>query len=175
MPPTYSLTSRVLHWLIAALMMLTLVLGIVGEDLTGDTRRTLYMLHGSLGMTLAILALARLINRLREGFAPPAGVQAPILDRIASAVHWVLLLLPFGMLVTGMMLFFASGQGITLFGLPVVAGTGVVNEARREFLLSLHGAGEMIFIAAFVLHVAGALKHHFLDRDDTLRRMTGKA
>ena len=175
MPPTYSLTSRVLHWLIAALMVLTLVLGIVGEDLTGDTRRNLYMLHGSLGMTLAILALARLINRLREGFAPPAGVQAPILDRIASAVHWVLLLLPFGMMVTGMMLFFASGQGITLFGLPVTSGTGVVNEPRRESLLSLHGIGELVFIAAFVLHVAGALKHHFLDRDDTLRRMTGKA
>lgn len=171
MNQTWSLHSRLLHWSIAVLMIATLILGIMGEELTGPARAAQYMIHGSLGMVLALLAAARLANRMKEGFLPPAGPQAPALDLLATGVHWVLLILPFFMLGTGVALTLSTGEALSLFGLELVAGSGAEDEAMRARLLALHGYGEMAFIIAFLTHVAGALKHHFLDQDSTLRRM----
>lgn len=75
------------------------------------------------------------------------------------------------MLGTGVALTLSTGEALSLFGLEMVAGSGAGDDAMRARLLALHGYGEMAFIIAFLAHVAGALKHHFLDQDSTLRRM----
>ncbi len=170
-PTRYSTAAITLHWLLAALLVLQLALGWRLEDLgQGAAAFAAFQLHKSIGITILLLSLARL--SLRIALTPPP----PLPDKprnllLAKSVHWLFYLVMIGGPLTGWIV--ASTARIKVptlvFGvlpwphLPLGRGWNEPAEA-------LHGALGWLLAGLVVLHVAGALRHHWL-REDLIGRM----
>lgn len=129
--------------------------------------------HRSVGILLAIVVVLRLIWRWLSPPPPPLPTHTRWEQRLAKMAHGLLYVLLFALIVSGYLMSTADGRGFSVFGwfeMPALVG-------RRPGLEDTAGdAHEWIawsLMALVALHVAGALKHHFIDRDATLRRMFG--
>ncbi len=168
----YSSIAKGLHWLIAIL-----VLGLVAVGLYMTSQRLspklieLYKLHKSTGLMVLALMVLRLLWRI--GHQPPVlPATIPAWQRIASGLtHGMLYLCLFVMPISGWLMNSATGTPMRWFGLFPVPSL----LARDAELLSLwknvHFYSAWLLIALIGLHVAAALKHHFIDRDRVLQRM----
>ena len=176
MPPVsvvrYSATAIVLHWLMAALVVAGFSLGWSMVDLPfSPTRLRWYSWHKWIGVTVLGLAALRLVWRLSH--APPSLPDTvPAWQRRAStATHWLLYGLMLSTPVAGWL--FSSAKGLPTVYLGLWQLPDLV--ARDDALAAVLKAGHMVLaygLAALVgLHVAAALKHHFIDRDAVLARM----
>lgn len=174
MTNTISRISRSLHWIIALAMIALWVMAQIMENL-GETPEALKLTltHGSIGMSVFLFGVIRLINRMREGFPEPLSVQPRSLEIIGRIVHWILLILPIAMPISGFLMFYSSGYPVSWFGIEITAGTGEPNKSLGAIGRNMHGLGGTLLMIAVVLHVGGALKHHFIDKDGTLKRMLG--
>ncbi|MEM1230346.1 MAG: YceI family protein [Pseudomonadota bacterium] len=176
-PPLYSTAARSLHWLIAALIVLQYVLAEFAEraELGGQLAAQLRFLanHKSIGMTVLMLALLRLAVRLR--WPPPPLLPAPTWQQaLATGAHGLLYLLLFTLPITGWLGSSAASYSVSWFGLFTWPDLLSADPALKDQLYQVHHwAGEALFVLALV-HVLAALKHHFLDRDQTLMRMMSR-
>jgi cytochrome b561 len=167
--------SIVNHWVTAALFIGTLALGLVLEELPkGAIKTELMGLHKSVGIAILALALVRLAWAwISPRPASPAAVSTTsttqkTVARLVQVMLWVGLL---GLPLSGWLVSVSGGHAVSFFGwfdLPMLMGR---NETLHGGMEELHEALANLLIAAIALHVAGALKHHFLDRDTTLTRM----
>lgn len=173
---TYDVMSRLNHWLLAVLMIGMLGFGLFLENAVppGPDRGALMGLHKSIGVLVLALGLWRVGWRLWQGFLPEVGPM-PIWQALAARVaHWVLLAGILVMPLSGLLGSFFGGRAVSVFGLfTVPAGPQI--EWIKDTAYGLHGTFAVVIIVTILAHVAVALKHHFLDRDITLRRMTGRA
>ena len=161
MPPArtgYSLAQIALHWIIAVLIIAQVVLhegmhGAFREAQGGaaatEAERLMGDLHVAGGIAVFLLALLRVALRLRRGAPPPPETEHPALRFAARAVHFafyaIILLMP----LTGALAWFG----------------GV------EASAAVHRAGMLAIFVLLLLHVAGALYHHFVLRTDVMRRI----
>lgn len=175
-PSRYGGVTIVLHWLVAIAIVGLFALGYWMVDLTyyHDWYKRAPDIHRSIGLLLFGVMLLRVVWRL----ANPAPKPLPEHSRVevlgAHAVHGLLYLLIFVAMVSGYLISTAGGDPISVFGwFDVPSVTGRVD--RMEDL-----AGEVHYWATWALvilaglHGAAALKHHMVDRDNTLRRMFGR-
>jgi cytochrome b561 len=177
----YSLVSIVLHWTIAGLILTQIPLGWRMSDLPfGPAKFELFQLHKSVGITILALSLVRLAWRLTHP-APPLPAHMARWEKVfARATHVgfyvVMIATPLG----GWVLVSASEFNVPtmvwgaiplphLPGFETMGATG--KRAIYERVEALHGALAWLAVGLLVLHVAGALKHHLLDRDTVLWRM----
>lgn len=175
----YGLVAMALHWLIAAAILAMAGLGLVMVELDpGAAKFRLYQLHKSVGITILALSLLRLAWRLANPVPPPPPGLRPWEKRLARVTHVGLYVLMVGLPVSGWMMVSASVWGIptVLYGvvplphLPVLAT--LTDKAPVEAALkTVHAVLALSMAALFAMHVAGALKHHLILKDDTLRRM----
>lgn len=170
-PARYSTTAIVLHWGIAALLLFQISLGWRLEDLPkGVAQFNGYQLHKSVGIAILLLSVLRVAVRfIKPRPAPVTGSAAAVL--LAKAVHALLYAVMIGGPLTGWIIVSTAKIRLQtmLFGvvpwpdLPVGAG-------MHEPAEGLHGLLGFVGFLLIVLHVAGALFHHF-KRDDILARM----
>ncbi|MDQ0315327.1 cytochrome b [Amorphus orientalis] len=174
--------ARALHWSIAAVILFQLGLGLYMTDFVSDTARqfSLFQLHKSWGFVVFCLAVLRVAWRLANRRSPRLPAETPRWQAIAShASHGLLYLLILVMPLSGWVMSAASptqdylGIENSVFGLfampdPWVPGVRSVAEAAE----AVHAWSAWIMIAILALHLAAALKHHFVDRDDILKRMS---
>ena len=133
-------------------------------------KKTIYPLHSGLGLVFLALVVWRSALRLRRGFPEPAG-RYPVWQRhMARTVHWLLLLGALAMPIAGIAHALGEGREITAFGL-FSFGRIAPDEALAEWAGAVHENAAFALIALIVLHLAGAFKHHWIDRDETLTRM----
>ncbi|GAA0654957.1 cytochrome b [Brevundimonas lenta] len=168
----YSAVSLTLHWVIAA-MVIGQVLLIMAHDATeGPASREFVNLHKSVGLTILVLTLARIGWRLANPAPPlPDHIKpwAKILARTTHVGFYVMLL---AMPLVGWAASSAAGRDILWFGLlqwPLLPIGGGRDMARD--LMDVHSLGAKVVYILIFLHVAGALKHQFVDRDNVLHRM----
>lgn len=171
--------SITLHWIIG----LTIIgLMVVGWYMDNFKAYDLYDWHKSIGILIFVFILIRVIWRLIQGFPEPVNVMDKLQTAVAKLVHWVLLLASLAFPISGMMMSGAGGHGLHVFGIellaenhdPVSGKTVPINETVAGFGSDVHGVLLWVVIVALILHIGGALKHHFLDKDRTLLRMLGK-
>lgn len=167
----YSKTAIVLHWVIALAIFATFPLGAYMSDLAlSPNRLKLFSWHKWLGVTIFMLAILRLLWRI--GHTPPAPEPMPRWQLVSSrVVHLSLYALILAIPLSGWLMSSAKGFQTVWFGvlpLPDLIGK---DKALGAWLTQVHRTLNFTLLALVILHVAGALKHHFIDRDSTLRRM----
>jgi cytochrome b561 len=173
-PARYGAAARAFHWGIALLVLLQFPLAIWMDNFVepfSETQFLLYNLHKTVGVTVLLLVVLRLGWRLISP-PPPLPAAMPRWERgAAHAGHAALYLLLFAQPIVGLLHGFASGFPTVLF----FAFTLPSPLAADKELTSLFGAAHFYlgwtFLAVVAVHVAAALRHHFLLKDEILSRM----
>jgi cytochrome b561 len=170
----YSAVSIVLHWTIAVLVFIQIWIGGWFEGLDDGPRKgEAFALHLSMGVTIVVLSLARLIWRLLHP-APPLPANYPKWTRIlARGTHVLLYVFLIGMPLSGWATASTSGNPLPdVWGAIPWPRLPVSGEAAHDLFETVHVDVLLKgFWVLIVLHIAGALKHQFIDRDGTLWRM----
>jgi cytochrome b561 len=170
-PGRYTLTAIALHWLLALAIVATFALGLYMTSLSfSPTRLKLFNWHKWAGVGILALSALRLLWRL--GHRPPADLPMPAWQRRAAHLaHGLLYGLFFAVPLAGWAYSSAAGFPIVWFGVLPLPDFVPVDRELAELLKTLHHGLAYGLAAVVVLHVAGALKHHFIDRDGLLLRM----
>ena len=169
-----------LHWLIAIAIIMLLVMGKVMMEIPrGDPAKfTIMQLHKSLGLTVLVLTLLRILWRLTHAVpALPAKMKA--WERLtANATHFIFYFMMVAIPLSGWAIASTSTSGVPtlwfgLFEVPNLPGLQGTPD-QHELHLQAEGTHELLgnlTILLLLLHIGAALKHHFWDRDDVLKRM----
>jgi len=168
----YSGPAIALHWLVAILIIANLALGLYTVDLPlSPAKLRNFSYHKWIGVTVFMLAAARLLWRL--GHEPPALPPAmPAWERrAANLTHILLYVLFFAAPLTGWLFSSAAGFQTVYLGIVPIPDLLSKDKALADALKLAHKSINYSLAAVVVLHAAAALKHHFIDRDDVLRRM----
>jgi cytochrome b561 len=178
----YGSVAMGLHWIIAALVLVNLCLGLYMADLPrSDTSRfMLFQLHKSFGLTVLTLSILRLGWRLMNPIPPlPRGLH-PVLRLGAHASHFLLYFLIIAIPLAGWAMVSSSSLGLPtpyfgLFAWPNISFLARLPPATKAANLDLfkdvHSWLAFGAIALVTIHVVAALYHQFIRRDDVLRRM----
>ena len=169
-PQPYHFALRLLHLLTGLLIGGSLVMGTFAlattPNILPDKLFGLRM-HMGAGVLIMLLMLVRLAVRLRTDHPPPATSGIAVADKVAPMVHWLLYVLVFVMIGSGIVMAVQTG-------LPaiVTSGVGVLPTSFGHLnARSVHATAAMLLAATIALHVAAALLHQFIRRDRLLSRM----
>ena len=167
----FTVLSRVLHWLMAVLILAMLFIGVAMVSSLSDYHR-LVSIHKPIGILILVLVALRLINRLINPAPPlPAGMPA-VLRFAAHASHWLLYALMFALPLIGWGMLSAGGYPIELVGsfhLPPILPH---SSALYAVLRPAHTVLAYLLFATFLVHLGAALAHAFLFRDGVFESMT---
>ena len=169
----YTKTAMLLHWLIALMIVSAFFLGLTMVDIPGFTPTKLkyFSWHKWLGVTVLALAAVRLL--WRQANRPPAPLVSipPWQHKVADGVHYLLYFLMFAGPISGYLYGSAAGVPVVylkLIPLPAIIGP---DPELKAILKTVHYVLVMTMAGVVVGHALAALKHHFIDRDITLKRM----
>ena len=168
----YTGTARMLHWLAAPLILAGFVLGLymTGLDITPDKLR-FYAWHKWVGITVFLLAAARLAWRAAHP-APPLPATMPAWQiRASGATHALLYVLMLAIPLSGWIYSSSTGVSVVYLGLVPLPDLVPKDREMAKALLLLHDSLNYLLAAAVTVHIAAALKHQFVDRDDVMARM----
>ncbi len=170
-PARYDAVARTLHWVMAAAIMALWVVGHMIDALPkGPVRSEVIGLHKAIGVVLLVLAVARLAWRLARP-QPPLPASMPAMERLmASAGHFALYSLMVLIPVDGVLMSQSGGREVSVFGLVLPSLVGK-NDALREIFKGGHEVLGWVLAAVLVGHVAAALRHRFILRDEVMDRM----
>lgn len=166
--------SIINHWLIAALFITLVPMGLYMEGMErGPDKWQLYDLHKSLGVIVLVYGFWRVSWRFIQGF--PEHVEGVLAweKKAAKISHYALLAAIVIMPVSGYIMSEAGGHAIEVFGLftmPAIPD----NESAAFIASGFHGTVGKLTILVFVIHFSAAMKHHFVNKDSTLKRMFGR-
>jgi cytochrome b561 len=168
----YGLVAILFHWLMALLVVLMLCLGLYMVTLPiGVTKLKLYGWHKQIGALILGLVFLRLFWRF-VNIVPIFPAHMPNWQRFAArSVHGLLYFFLFALPLTGWLLSSAAGLSVSFFGLFLLPDLISPDENLRHLLTTMHNCLAFTLIAVLFLHIAGALQHHFIDKDDILLRM----
>ena len=168
----YGAVAQAFHWLIAVLIFVMLGLGyyMVGLPL-GMRKLEVYGLHKSIGITVAGLAALRLLWRLFHPPPPlPSGMK-PWERRLAGVVHALLYALLLVQPLIGFLQSNAVNFPVVLWSVLPLPPLIAPDEPLGATLIGVHVVGGNLLAVLVILHVAAALRHQFVLKDDVLRRM----
>ncbi|WP_407333744.1 cytochrome b [Enterovibrio sp. 27052020O] len=169
----YGLTLRLIHWLSAVLVIGMFAAGLWMVDLTyySSWYKTAPHWHKSVGICIAALTVFRLIWRAVKG---TPNIEGSRFERTAAhAAHHTLYLLLFVIFASGYLISTSDGRPIDVFNWFAVPALGELFPDQSDIAGAIHYYAAFVLIGLAVLHAAAALKHHFIDKDDTLRKMIG--
>jgi cytochrome b561 len=177
----YTSVAVVLHWLLALGILSLLMIGLAMTQLsvTPLMQFSLYQLHKSVGITVLLLVVLRLIWRLLYRPPPMPDAMSRFEQRAAESTHLLFYILMLGLPLSGWALVSASIFNIptVLYGIipwpnmPILSNLS--NKAPVEITLkTVHIYGAWFLLAVVALHLGAVLRHQFILRDDVLRRMS---
>jgi cytochrome b561 len=173
----YTRTAVVLHWLIGVAVLAQITLGlwmITIPKVPIGVRAGWFNVHKSIGITLAVLILVRILWRLFHQ-APPLPATVPKWERIAAkANHLLLYACMIVMPVSGYLGSSFTKYPILYWGIKLPQW-GWDSPALKDLFSQVHFVTVIIFIALIALHIAAALKHALIDRDGIVQRMWFKS
>ncbi len=163
----------VLHGLMAVLMIATFAFGKYVHSLPlSPAKFQLMSYHKWAGMTVLALVLVRILLRLAKGAPALPGSMSPAARLVAHAGHLLLYVLMVAIPLSGWLMSSAYGIPVVMFGLWQLPDLIAANPELAPQLGQLHGLLNTVLLLAVLGHVAAALKHHFIDKDGLLSRMS---
>lgn len=169
----YGAVAKWLHWLVALGIVALVVLGLLQSDMdSGPQRTTIRELHGSIALLVLALMVVRLAWRWTQVTpAHPPGI--PGWQRASAAlVHGAIYIAVFVQLVSGALAVATGGKPLAFFGLFSIPLPVAEDRDNHELLEEVHEAGWKLLAALVTVHVLAALYHHFILKNDVLKRMT---
>ena len=168
----YTRTAIALHWLVALGLFGLLGLGIYMADLPlSPSKLKYYSWHKWAGVTVFLLVIVRLAWRIGHA-PPPLPSHMGVLERmVAHAGHHLLYVLMIVIPLTGWLMSSAKGFQTVWFGVLPLPDLLAKDEALGNLLQATHKYLNYTMLAVVIGHVAAALKHRFIDRDEVLQRM----
>jgi cytochrome b561 len=172
-PERYGAVSLALHWLTAILVVAAWLLGTFDDVLPkGPARDAGLFAHITIGLAMLALLAIRLPWRLVDPPPAPESSTAGLwAQRVAHLTHWMLYALLAGVIIAGIVLQFARGRSLPLFGLAEIASPWPADRAFARSVKEVHEVLANALLVLAILHAAAALFHHWILRDRTLVRM----
>ncbi|MEO8298833.1 MAG: cytochrome b/b6 domain-containing protein [Burkholderiales bacterium] len=179
-PEKYSAAMRITHWLRALVVLGALGVGLVMVNLLPDEMplkfETLYPNHKQFGLLALLLTLLQLVLRATSRVPAPSTALAPWEHRLSLITHRALLVLLILVPLMGysMSSTFTQSDGVPFFFFGMVPELLPKNDAWFEVFQMVHRWLAYTLLGLLLLHIGGALKHRFIDRQpgaDVLRRM----
>jgi len=168
----YGATAKWLHWLIGIVVIIMLIFGQGLEAMPLDDRQQLIMGHSGLGTLVLLLMVVRLSWRLSHEPPGPTSTMGAWQTRLSKWMHWglyaLLLLQPIFGILQAMHI---TDYEIVAFGLIDYSGMVADNADRARLFHVLHGLNASIISVLVIGHVLAGLYHHFVQKDDVLRRI----
>ncbi len=170
-PESYDSVARILHWVMAGVILALWVVGHMIDVLPkGPLRVEVVGLHKEIGVIILILAVGRLAWRIIRP-QPLLPSSLPAYERwLAKLGHVALYIMMLAIPADGILMSQSAGRAVSLFGfaLPILVDK---NDALRETLKAGHEVLGWVLALALAGHVIAALRHHFILKDDVMRRM----
>lgn len=171
----YGSVAILLHWLMAFLMIGLVALGLYMvrlPDVGFDTKKiTLILLHKEFGLLVLLLLAVRLAWRITQ-ILPRLVAHLPDWQKVAARfVHLCFYALMFALPVSGWLMSSAAGIPVSFFGLFLLPDFLPHDEYLFQRLIDIHRWFAYGLILLIFVHVGAALRHHFLFKDDTVRKM----
>ncbi len=173
----FGLPARVLHWLMAVMILAMLFIGVGMVASVSERHAWLLRIHKPLGVAILLLAVLRLAVRLRLRHPPPPlPADLPALQKLAAhAAHWLLYALMIAMPLVGWAMLSAGGYPVMLsdsLRLPAIFPTSATAFA---ILRHLHTGLALLLFLTFLAHLGAALYHGLIRRDGVLASMVGRS
>lgn len=170
-PTTYDPVAKSFHWLMAVLIIALWCVGISLDELPkGDLRSQIIGLHKAFGVVVLALAVLRLAWRATHA-APALPATMPGWEQLAAKLgHLVLYGLMLAFPVSGILMSQSGGRDVNVFGL-ILPTLLEKNEEMKHLFGEAHETLGLILAIVLVVHVAAAIRHHVVLKDDVLRRM----
>ena len=168
----YTGMAKTLHWLIALLLTGLLALGFYMHDLPLSPQKLqLYSWHKWAGVSTFLVVMVRLAWRITH--QPPAlpWRMSRVQQLAAHAGHLGLYVLMMVIPLSGWLMSSAKGYQTVWFGILPIPDLLAKNKELGDLLAVVHSSLNWILVAMVLIHIAAALKHHFIDKDDILHRM----
>jgi cytochrome b561 len=170
--PSYHGLAKTLHWLMALLIIGLIPLGLYMQDLPLSPQKLqLYSWHKWAGVTVFVLLWVRVAARLAWPPPPLPWQMSRWQQQAAHAGHLALYLLMLAIPLSGWLMSSAKGVQTVWFGILPIPDLIAKDKALGAQLAELHALLNWTLMAVLAAHVAAALKHHWIDRDDVLTRM----
>lgn len=167
----YGLISITLHWLVAAAVTGLFVVGLWMVELgyLHPWYQRAPDIHRSVGVILFAMMLAHAAWRYTN--PRPAAIGSVTQRKAAAWMHRLIYILMYLLVLSGYLISTADGRGIDVFGLFSVPASISGLQSQADIAGEVHELLAFALIALTILHALAALKHHFVDRDQTLKRM----
>lgn len=165
----YGAVAITIHWLAVALIVALLISGFRVSGAADPVAKAAFLrFHAVMGIAILALTLGRIAWWLFADRKPlPVAGQPRLLHRLASSVHVLFYVVIIGLSASGIGMMVLSGAGPIVFG----GASGTLPDFWNYLPRVPHGIGVRVLIALLVLHVVGALYHHFIRGDRLLARM----
>lgn len=172
----YGYVSIFFHWLSALSIFGLFGLGYYMVDLTyyHSWYKTAPELHKSIGIVFFTLMIFRLVWRYKQVAPRHLTSHSSLEKKAGKAIHSLLYCLIFIIMIAGYLISTADGRGIEVFEFITIPAFGSLIENQEDIAGLVHKWLAYLLIALAILHALAALKHHFIDKDNTLNRMIGK-
>lgn len=168
----YGFVSFVLHWTMAIIIIGLITVGLYMTRMPiSSLKLKLYGFHKEFGLLILALIFIRLAWRL-SNITPRLPITLPAWQKLAArSVHFALYIFMLFMPITGWLVTSAAGLPASFFGWFVLPNLIEPNEAHRLLYAEIHKWLAYGLILTIAAHVGAALKHHFINKDNILRRM----
>jgi cytochrome b561 len=164
--------AQLLHWVIVALIITQFVLAnMEGKLPLGMAKLAMLARHKSVGITILGLAIIRLLWRWMNPTPELPNTLKPYERVLAKFTHFTLYALLFAMPLTGWMMSSARNFPVSWFSLFQLPDLVAPSRPLYDALHETHEILAWTLLGAAILHAAAAIKHHFILKDDVLRRM----
>ena len=169
----YGAIAMALHWAVVVLVFGAWLTGQFGEELPrGVAREAGLFAHMSLGLAIIGLVVVRVFWRLSDPPPPPErSPLGPWSEWAGKAVHYLIYVALIAVPIAGIVLQFARGHALPIFGLFEIASPWPGDRAFAHDIKEVHEVLANGMLALIGLHAAAALVHHYVFRDRTLLRM----
>lgn len=169
----FVLAARILHWLMAAMILTMLFIGVGMVASVSERHEWLIHIHKPLGIAILLLAVVRLIVRLRNP-PPPLPTDLPAVQKLAAhASHWLLYVLMLVIPLVGWAMLSAGGYPVMLSSSLRLPPIFPVSPVAFAVLRHTHAWLAMLLFLTFLAHLGAALYHGLIRRDGVLSSMVG--
>ena len=170
----YGSVSKILHWLIGFNMIGLIAIGWYMTRLSDEDiwYWRLLELHQAVGLSFFVLVPVKFAWKM---YSPNPGLLPSIKpwERfVARLVHWFFIVAIVVIPLTGFIFVATNGEAVKLYDLITIPDIGRLSKVSRSLLSNIHYYLSYTCAALIVVHILAALKHHFIDLDRSLRRMT---